>query len=114
MFALLATKQLLLLNEAGDYYSWNDQNKMTASRDNQHWASWKNFHFCGARSGGRSCHFGAFNNFAISKFYGSMLDTCNGIDSTGCNGTATWNRYSWPGSAANWHTAQVARIKAGS
>jgi hypothetical protein len=45
-----------------------------------------------ARRGGRSCHFGAFNDYAMSKYYGSMLDTCNSIDSSGCNGATTWGR----------------------
>eukprot|EP00802_Teleaulax_amphioxeia_P031362 Tamp_34558.p1 GENE.Tamp_34558~~Tamp_34558.p1 ORF type:complete len:129 (-),score=20.82 Tamp_34558:214-549(-) len=103
---------LLLLNEAGDYYSWNDQQKVLDARANQHWDMWKNFHFCGARMGGRSCHFGAFNNWAQSKYYGSMLDVCNSIDSSGCNGASTWHRMAWPGSAADWHTAQVRAIKA--
>jgi len=44
------------------------------------------------RMGGRSCHFGAFNNWAQSKYYGSMLDVCNSIDSSGCNGASTWHR----------------------
>ena len=86
-------KQILLLNEAGDYYSWEDQSKVIAARENASMDQWKNFRFCGAREGGRYCHFGAFNNYIEGQYWGDDLDICNGIDASGCNGKATWRRF---------------------
>jgi hypothetical protein len=106
------TKEQLLLNEAGDHYSWNDQQKVIDARKNLKWKAWHNFHLCGFRNGGRSCHFGALESFAYSQFYGDSGDICNGVDSTGCNGASTWNKeHEWPGTPADWHTAMVNKHK---
>lgn len=76
------------------------------------WEAWHNFHLCGFRNGGRSCHFGALESFAYSQFYGDSGDICNGVDSTGCNGASTWNKeHEWPGTPADWHTAMVNKHK---